>query len=254
VVVIIKNDPSSLSSHCVCIHSQSSCCSHANRVIFSPHPPRVTHITVSLPDAHIGRTASFGRVLQKTLFNPVAKINQHNCQRLVRLRHKNVFVQVREQSSWLETLDVKVMWKPSGQGLLRVWHTVLVCCLLSPVVGVFRWFFHHLSPLYIAAASLVSAPSTASYHTHTHLSFSPVSLSPSTCSMVHWMTVNPIRGHPSAPPPPPQPHYLALIHQRGSQAVHHPAITQSPIHASAQCCSRGPSWGTARAWSLSDDG
>ncbi|TNN85691.1 hypothetical protein EYF80_003938 [Liparis tanakae] len=53
---------------------------------------------------------------------------------------------------------------------------------------------------------------------------------------------------------PRSPHYLALIHQRGSQAAHHPAITQSPIHASAQCCSRGPSWGTAKAWSLSDDG
>ncbi|KAI9539897.1 hypothetical protein NQZ68_001829 [Dissostichus eleginoides] len=68
------------------------------------------------------------------------------------------------------------------------------------------------------------------------------------------MTVNPIRGHPSALPPPPQPHSLALIHQRGSQPVHHPATTQSPIPASAQCRSRGPSWGTAKARSLSDDG
>ncbi len=40
--------------------------------------------------------------------------------------------------------------------------------------------------------------------------------------MVHWMTVNPIRGDPTAPP---LPHYLALIHQRGSQAVHHLTAT-----------------------------
>lgn len=87
--------------------------------------------------------------------------------------------------------------------------------------------------------------------THSPLSLSVVPLSASTCSMVHWTTVNPIRGQP---PAPPLPHYLALIHQRGSQAVHHPATHPSPIPASAQCCSRGPSWGTARARSLSDDG
>lgn len=60
---------------------------------------------------------------------------------------------------------------------------------------------------------------------HTFLFLTIVPLSASTCSMVHWLTVNPIRGQPSAPPAPPQAHYLALIHQMGSQAVHHPATT-----------------------------
>lgn len=107
------------------------------------------------------------------------------------------------------------------------------------------------SPLYLSATSFICAPSPCAPTTHSPLSLSVVPLSASTCSMVHWTTVNPIRGQP---PAPPLPHYLALIHQRGSQAVHHPATHPSPIPASAQCCSRGPSWGTARARSLSDDG
>ncbi|KAK2830350.1 hypothetical protein Q5P01_018281 [Channa striata] len=49
--------------------------------------------------------------------------------------------------------------------------------------------------------------------------------------------------HPSTPPPP-QAHYLALIHQRGSQAVHHPSTTHlryPPVpSAAAEAPAGGP--------------
>lgn len=176
--------------------------------------------------------------------------------------------------SWLEETSIvcgwkrtavsriKAMWQHYGHGLVRFRHTCRFSLEDSILLSCLFFFFFSFwcismvlppySPPLIAAASLIYAPLFASFHTH--VSFSPLSLSllPPVPWSTGWLLT--VRGYPSVPPPLPQPRYLALIHQRGSEAVHHSSTTQSLIPASAQCCSRGPSWGTAKAWSLSDDG
>lgn len=66
-----------------------------------------------------------------------------------------------------------------------------------------------------------------------YLAFSPLSLSASTCSRVHWRTVNPIRGTPPSPPQPLSCH--TTWRQSISGAVRLCIAPPQPIPDTRQC-------------------
>lgn len=130
------------------------------------------------------------------------------------------------------------------QSLLCLFFSFLSFWCISMVLSPFP-------PLYISA---VPDLHTTLLYTHTLLFLPIVPLITSTCSMVHWITVNPIRGCPSAPHNPSPATLPGTNPSEGQSGCAPPHRHPSLIPASAQCYSRGPSWGTAKARSLSDDG
>ena len=156
-------------------------------------------------------------------------------------------------NSYFWPLSLEHIWIFIKKKLNAEMRTVSFCnvySLLSSVSDVFLRFYNNFHLFF--AISRIYTPSPT--NTHVPLFLPIVPLSASTCSMVHWITANPIRGTTRSTPSPSLvtlPGTNPSKGQSGSAPPHH---HPSSIPASAQSCSRGPSWGTAKARSLSDDG